>query len=195
MRAEVITTGTELLLGEIVDTNAAFLSRELAELGIDLLRRTTVGDNQGRLAEAIRRALDENDLVLLSGGLGPTADDCTAEALARALEVPLVLDPEARRQVEEWSAARRRAIGPGDLKQARLRESARPLLNRRGSAPGILWRGNWNGRPVLVVALPGVPAELRGMFSTEVRPLLGGSGAVIRSRVLHVVGIGEPEVD
>lgn len=195
MRAEIITTGTELLLGEIVDTNAAFLSRELAELGIDVLRRTAIGDNPGRLAEALRRALEENDLVLVTGGLGPTADDCTAEALAQTLGVPLAINEEARRQVERWAAGRRRLLGPGDVKQARLPEGARPIPNAQGSAPGIWWQGTFAGRSAVVVALPGVPAELTGMFRREVRPRLTASGSVIRTRVLHVVGVSEPEVD
>ncbi|MDI6871327.1 MAG: competence/damage-inducible protein A [Bacillota bacterium] len=196
MSAEIITTGTELLLGEIVDTNAAWLSQRLAELGIDVYRRTTVGDNPERLAAACRQALEENDLVLVSGGLGPTVDDCTAEALAKALGVRLVLHEEARRQVEEWAARRGRTMREQDLKQALLPEGATPLPNRRGSAPGIFWRGEYGGRRVAVVALPGVPTELRGMFSTEVRPLLSpGAGAVIRTHVLHVVGISESEVD
>ncbi|MGE5552655.1 MAG: competence/damage-inducible protein A [Betaproteobacteria bacterium] len=196
MSAEIITTGTELLLGEIVDTNAAWLSQRLAEMGIDLYRRTTVGDNPARLAAAIRRALDENDLVLLSGGLGPTADDCTAAALASALGVSLLEHGEARRQVEEWVACRGRGLQERDLKQALLPEGASPLVNRRGSAPGIFWQGEWTGRKVTVVALPGVPGELQEMFTSEVRPHLTRlASGVIRSHVLHVVGIGEPELD
>ncbi len=196
MSAEIVASGTELLLGEIVDTNAAWLSERLAELGIDLYRRTTVGDNPDRLAAALGRALDEHDLVLVSGGLGPTADDCTAAALARTLGVPLVEHGEARRQVEEWAARRGRTLVERDLKQARLPEGATPLVNRRGSAPGIFWRGRRAGRTVTVVALPGVPVELEEMFTTEVRPRLSPlTGGVIRSHVLHLVGIGEPEVD
>lgn len=196
MRAEIITSGTELLLGEIVDTNAAWLSQQLAELGIDLYRRTTVGDNLERLAAAIGTALAQNDLVILSGGLGPTVDDLTAEALAKALGVSLALDDTARRWVAEWVARRGREAQERDLKQARLPEGARALPNRRGSAPGILWEGEFAGHSTSAVALPGVPAELTGMFVEEVRPLLTGTAAaVIRSHTLHVVGVGEPEVD
>jgi nicotinamide-nucleotide amidase len=197
MSAEIITTGTELLLGEIVDTNAAWLSQRLAELGIDLYRRTTVGDNPGRLAVALGRALTEHDLVLVSGGLGPTADDCTAAAVAEALGVPLVEHGEARRQVEEWAARRGRTLTEGDFKQARLPAGATPLLNRRGSAPGLFWRDDRGGKTVTVVVLPGVPSELEAMFVTEVRPRLASllAGGIIRSHLLHLVGLGEPEVD
>ncbi|NLM38161.1 MAG: competence/damage-inducible protein A [Firmicutes bacterium] len=188
MRAEIISVGTELLLGEIVDTNAAFLSQELAALGIELYHRTTVGDNARRLKEALTEALARVDLVITSGGLGPTEDDLTKETVAEVLGLPLVLHQPSLAWLEEYFAKTGRCMPENNYKQALIPEGGEALPNPNGTAPGVsVWKeGKW------VICLPGPPRELVPMFRDYVRPRLAAeSRGVIRSRVLHLCGIGE----
>ena len=188
MRAEIISVGTELLLGEIVDTNAVFLSQELAALGIELYHRTTVGDNAQRLKQAITEALDRVDLVITSGGLGPTTDDLTKETVAEALGLALVLDRASLESIEGYFARTGRRMTENNYKQALIPEGGEALPNAKGTAPGVSVRkgGKW------VICLPGPPRELRPMFRDYVRPQLEAkSRGVIRSRVLRLCGIGE----
>jgi len=189
MTAEIISVGTELLLGQIVDTNAVYLSQQLAKLGVDLLQRTTVGDNRERIAAAVKEALSRADLVLVTGGLGPTPDDVTAEGIADAFAVQLVRHPEA----EKWltDLLLQRGVTPSQtlLKQANLPEGSNWLPNPIGTAPGI-----WMERDgKVVIAMPGVPAEMEAMFEREVVPRLQRliSGEVLRWRILRFSGIGE----
>ena len=168
MRAEIVCIGTELLLGEIVDTNAAFLARQLAELGIDLYYKSTVGDNLERIVETLERAWQRSDLLLLSGGLGPTQDDLTRFALAQLIGEELTLNEEALAQVEGYFARRQRLMPEINRQQALLPPSARPLPNPRGTAPGI-WLEK-DGK--YIVALPGVPLELKMLMTGEVLPRL-----------------------
>jgi molybdenum cofactor synthesis domain len=187
--AEIISVGTELLLGQIVDTNAVYLSQQLAKLGIDLYRRMTVGDNRQEIASCVREALSRSDLVLMTGGLGPTPDDVTAAGIADAFGVPLVRHPEAEAWLTEL--LQRRGIPPSQtlLKQAELPEGSDWLPNPVGTAPGI-----WMERDrKVVVAMPGVPAEMEAMFEREVVPRLQNrlSGEVLRWRTLRFAGIGE----
>lgn len=196
MKAEILTTGSELMLGEITDTNEVFLSRHLAELGLEVARRTSVGDDPELLRRAVTRALDDHDLVVVSGGLGPTKDDLTVEAIAEVVGVPLVEHAEARRWLEAWAAARGRSLTEQALRQVRLPLGACPLPNRYGTAPGVWWSGPWGGAAKVVVALPGVPRELVGLFTEEVAPRLAGLGlGVIRSETLHLTGVPESDVD
>ncbi|MCS7223351.1 MAG: competence/damage-inducible protein A [Armatimonadetes bacterium] len=189
MVAEIISVGTELLLGQVTDTNASFLSRRLADLGIDLYRRTTVGDNVQRIGQVIQEALSRSDLALMTGGLGPTPDDVTAEGVAVAFGVRLVFHPQA----EEWLLQRLSSRGirpsPTLLKQALLPEGAIPIPNPIGTAPGI-WMEK-DGKRVIV--LPGVPSEMEAMFDDEVTPRLKDllKGDVLRVRVLRFSGVGE----
>ena len=188
MRAEIISVGTELLLGEIVDTNAVFLSQELAALGIELYHRTTVGDNAPRLKQALTEALARVDLVITSGGLGPTNDDLTKETVAEALGLSLVLDRSSLEWIEEYFARTGRPMTENNYKQALIPEGGVALPNPKGTAPGVSVRqeGKW------VVCLPGPPRELIPMFRDHVRPLLQAeSRGVIRSRVLRLCGMGE----
>ena len=192
MRAEIISVGTELLLGEIVDTNAAFLGRRLAELGVDIYHRQTVGDNQGRLVAAFKLALSRSDLVLVSGGLGPTMDDLTREALAEVLGARLVLDEGAVRHLEAYFTRLGRPMTDNNRRQAYRPEGADFIANRRGTAPGILAR--YQGRTI--ICMPGVPRELETMFEGEVIPRLlrnsnGEKNRVIKSRTLLLTGLGE----
>lgn len=192
MRAEIISVGTELLLGEIVDTNAAFLGRRLAELGVDVYYRQTVGDNQVRLVAAFELALSRADLVLVSGGLGPTMDDITREALAEVLGDRLCLDEGALRQLEAHFTRLGRPMTDNNRRQAYRPSNADFITNRRGTAPGIL--AHHQGRTI--ICMPGVPRELETMFEGEVIPRVQGNSngeknRVIKSRTLLLTGLGE----
>ncbi|MCL6522031.1 MAG: competence/damage-inducible protein A [Firmicutes bacterium] len=189
MRGEILSVGTELLLGEIVDTNAAWLATRLAELGVDCHWISQVGDNPGRIARLLELAWGRSELIVTSGGLGPTDDDVTREAVAAFLGEPLEVDAA---ELERQRALRRRlGLPAGNDRQARRIPSARFLPNPAGSAPG--WWVEREGH--LLVLLPGVPREMRAMWEQEVAPALAGrSGAVLRRRRLKLVGIGESAV-
>ncbi|MBI2911962.1 MAG: competence/damage-inducible protein A [Chloroflexi bacterium] len=192
MRAEILSIGTELLLGQIVDTNAQFLAQELAPLGIDLYWVSQVGDNLGRLEEVIRRAWARSDVVICTGGLGPTEDDVTREGIAAALEEPLDVDPGLAEDVRALFRRRGWPMPDRNLKQANLIPSARPLPNPNGTAPG--WWVERNGK--LLVAMPGVPREMMPMWQEQVLPrLLPRCGGTILSRTLKTLGLGESAVE
>jgi nicotinamide-nucleotide amidase len=193
MKAESISIGTEILLGEILDTNAQYIASRLPALGIDLYWMTQVGDNLGRLSEAIRRAWDRSDLILTTGGLGPTEDDLTREAIAAVLDEPLSVDGELEAQLRAFFASRALAMPEGNVKQAALIPSARAIANPRGTAPG--WWVERDGR--ILVAMPGPPVEMERMWEKEVAPRLAklAAGGVIVSRTLKTMGIGEGTVD
>lgn len=190
MRGEIVAVGTELLLGQIVNTNAAYLARALAELGVEVYRQTVVGDNRQRLVAALRDALTRAELVVTCGGLGPTPDDLTREAVAEALGLPLLEDGEARRAIEEFCRRHGLPLDYGAERQAMVPAGSVVLPNEVGSAPGFIAR---DGDRV-VVSLPGPPAELRPMLERAVAYLAalpGGRAQVILSRVLRLAGIGE----
>jgi nicotinamide-nucleotide amidase len=193
MKAESISIGTEILLGEILDTNAQYIASRLPALGIDLYWMTQVGDNLGRLSEAIRRAWDRSDLILTTGGLGPTEDDLTREAIAAVLEEPLSVDGDLEAQLRAFFASRALMMPERNVKQAALIPSARPIANPRGTAPG--WWVERDGR--ILVAMPGPPVEMERMWEKEVAPRLARlpAGGVIVSRTLKTMGIGEGTVD
>jgi len=191
VKAELVSVGTELLLGQIVDTNAAYLSRRLAELGVDVYQRQTVGDNQARLVKTLQQAVQRSDLVLVTGGLGPTPDDVTREALAELAGVELVEKPELRAELEAFFERRGRKMTAINLKQARLPEGAEALPNPMGTAPGI-----WLPLDrMLVVSMPGVPHEMERMFEEQVVPRLldfaKGTLMPVFTRTLRCCGIGE----
>ncbi|MBM4435606.1 MAG: CinA family nicotinamide mononucleotide deamidase-related protein, partial [Chloroflexi bacterium] len=190
MRAEILSVGTELLLGQITDTNASWLAGRLADLGIDCLWRSTVGDNLGRATEAFRRALDRGDLVVATGGLGPTEDDLTREAIAAALDETPAVDPQLEADLRAWFGGRGMVMPERNRKQAWLIPSATALANPNGTAPG--WLVRRDGR--MLVAMPGVPREMTAMWENEVEPLLAG-GSPLRSRTLKLLGIGEGSVE
>ena len=167
MRCEIIGVGTELLLGQIVNTNAAWIGQRLADVGWDCLRHTVVGDNTERIAGTIREALGRADAVILTGGLGPTQDDVTREALAEVAGVALVRQPE----LEAWLRERFGRMGVQrmaemNLRQADVPEGARTIDNPRGTAPGLIME--IDGKPVY--AVPGVPREMEGMLEQVVLP-------------------------
>jgi nicotinamide-nucleotide amidase len=196
MQAEIVIIGTEILLGEIIDTNAALLARMLRDAGIDLFYKTTVGDNEQRIVEVLDRALERCDVVVTSGGLGPTADDVTRQAVARATGRTLVYSAE----LEEQIAARFRGFGrtmtDNNRQQAWLPEGALPLPNPVGTAPCFLSE-DVKGRG-FVVSLPGVPRELEYMMTHAVLPLLverAGGRKALKVRVLRTCAVGESNVD
>lgn len=193
MKGEIISVGTELLLGEIVDTNAAFLAQQLSLLGIDLYWVSQVGDNRARLLEVLRRAWDRSDLILLSGGLGPTDDDLTREAIAELVGEKMAVDPELEKWLRESFARLGLSMPLSNLKQATLIPSAKSIPNPLGTAPG--WWLEKEGR--VLVAMPGVPAEMYRMWSDVVLPRLRPytGAAVLITRTLKVLGKGESEVE
>ncbi len=193
MRAEILSVGTELLLGQITDTNAAYLARLLAEHGVDLFFKQTVGDNGGRIQEALRLALSRADLVVMTGGLGPTEDDLTVEAVAGALRLPLRSDPAVVEHIRAFFDARRRPAPESVHKQALIPDGAQVIPNRRGTAPGVVIP--YSGATIVI--MPGVPAEMEGMVEDFLIPWLRErtGGTVIRSRVLKVTGLGESAVE
>lgn len=195
MQAEVIFTGTELLLGQTLNTNAMYLQRVLASLGIDLYFQVTVGDNLQRLKEAIDQARARAELIIICGGLGPTEDDVTREALAEALGLALVQNDDALRVVRRLFDRQGITMSPNNLKQALAPEGALILDNPIGTAPGmILDRGSQ-----LYILLPGPPEEFTRMIDREVVPFLKrrlkGKLNIIKSRTLKFCGIGESEID
>jgi nicotinamide-nucleotide amidase len=188
--AEIISVGTELLLGEIVDTNAPWLARELRDHGVPVFHKAVVGDNRGRLREAIALALGRSDLVIIGGGLGPTDDDLTREAIADALGETPQIDGRLLARLEELFRSRGRPMPAINRKQAWLIPSAEPLDNPIGTAYG--WFVRWRGRSV--VALPGPPHELQRMWREQVLPRLPRGQAGFWHQTLHTLGIGEGSV-
>lgn len=194
MRAELVMVGTELLLGETVDTNATYLAQQLAELGIDLYNKSTVGDNWFRLMRVLSSSLSQADLVITSGGLGPTMDDITREAAAAVFNRPLELDPDIEKNLRQFFARRNVPMTENNLKQAYIPKGAKIIENRWGTAPAFMLEGDGK----TLICLPGVPRELKGMFANTVRPLLAqkcGQNQVLFSRTLHFAGIGESALE
>ncbi len=189
---EILSVGTELLLGNIVDTNQAFLSRELARMGVAVYFRQTCGDNRARLEETVRLALSRSDLVIITGGLGPTYDDVTKSVVAHVLEMPLRKDPAVVKKLEAFFAGLGRTMTPNNLSQALVPEGGEILENDWGTAPG-LWLEK-GGKTV--VLMPGVPREMKPMFLERVAPrLAAGEPLAFFSVTLHLYGIGESEAD
>ncbi|MBE6649800.1 MAG: competence/damage-inducible protein A [Ruminococcaceae bacterium] len=187
--AEIICVGTELLLGDIVDTNSQHLSRGLAEIGINLFHRETVGDNHDRLVCVLKRAISENDIVITSGGLGATCDDITKEGVAEAMGLKLVLHEPSLERIKEHYRRRDAVMTENNVKQAYLPEGAIVFDNDYGTAP--ITAVQKDGKTVIM--LPGVPRELVPMFDEKIKPWLKEqySDAIIVSRNLRLYGIGE----
>ena len=194
MQAEIISIGTELLLGAIVDTNAAYISRRLAEIGVDLYHRLTVGDNEERIARCIEEALQRADVVICSGGLGPTVDDVTRQAVARATGRELVLDEEMLGWIEERFRGWGHPMSENNRRQALKPQGAIAIENPVGTAPIFIVQDQRGD----VIVLPGVPHEMEHLMEHQVIPYLKrklGHQEVIKVRVLRTVGIGESQVD
>ena len=199
MKAEILSVGTELLLGQIVDTNAAYIARRLAELGITLYRKTTIGDNLARASAAVREALQRADVVIATGGLGPTEDDLTREAVADALSVRLVESPEVLASLARFFGARGACMTDNNRRQALCPEPGAGGLipNPMGTAPGVLFESGVKR----VICLPGVPREMEQMMDSWVVPYLRDRGRgpddaqVIKSKVVRTSGIGESALE
>jgi nicotinamide-nucleotide amidase len=190
MNAEIIATGSELVLGETVDTNSAYLARQLAAIGISLFRKTAVGDNEDRIAAIVGEALGRADLVICTGGLGPTVDDKTREAVAAATGRPLVFHQHLLDQIEARFRSFGRTMSPSNRQQAFVPEGARIVENPRGTAPAFIVETEHGG----VVVLPGVPSEMRYLWETAIVPYLRdvrGERGVILVKTLHAAGAGE----
>ena len=192
MRAEIVSIGTELLLGTINDTNAQYLAQRLAGLGIDCYYVSQVGDNLERITEVLRRAWDRSDLTITTGGLGPTADDLTRESIAELLgEKPVVL-PELEESLRAFFNRRGVKMPEQNVKQATLLPSAAIIPNPIGTAPGWWVRRETPRGERAIVSMPGVPYEMKRMWEREVEPELAKiTGAIIVSRTLKTLGIGE----
>lgn len=192
MRAEILSCGTELLLGHITDTNATYLAQSLSALGIDLYFVSQVGDNQGRIVETLQRARNRSDLIIMTGGLGPTEDDLARESISALLGEIMQVDPTLEAELRGMFAGRGSQMPERNVKQATLIPSAQVLPNPRGTAPG--WWVEKDGR--IIVAMPGVPKEMHRMWEQEAIPRLKPyTGGLIFTRILRVSGMGESTVE
>ena len=186
MTAEIISVGTELLLGDILNTDTQYLARELSVLGISVYYQGVVGDNKERLAEISKRAIERSDMVIFSGGLGPTSDDITKETVAEVLGLPLKLHQESMDRMMQFF--KNRPMSPNNKKQAMMPEGVLVLTNYNGTAPGFLYDNDEK----IVVVLPGPPKELTKMFETGVKPyLLNKTDSILKSKFLKIFGVGE----
>ncbi len=193
MIAEILCVGTELLMGQVLNTNAQFLSRRLSALGVSQYHQTVVGDNAERLEEAYRTALSRSDVIITTGGLGPTVDDITKRVAAKVAGKPLVVRPEAEAMVRERFAQYHREMTLNNVSQAMFTEDTQLLLNPNGTAPGAIVP---MGEGKVVIHLPGPPSEMRPMFVDQVEPWLRArSGCVLVSRYIRIFGMGESMVD
>src|SRR5690349_10566205 len=196
MRCEVVAVGTELLLGQIVDTNSSWIGGKLAEAGIDSMFQTKVGDNFDRIASTLRTALDRADAVIVCGGLGPTQDDITRDVIASVMGVELVRDPDLEAHIRSLFESRGRTMPQNNLRQADLPAGARAIAEMPGTAPGLVCPVGDPDDPgaKVIYAVPGVPYEMKEMVEGTVIPDLmrrSGEAAAIRSRTLRTWGQSE----
>lgn len=190
MDAVILSVGTELVTGQCLDTNAAWISSRLTEYGVRVVRHVTVGDELKRLSMSIRHAIKAGNLVVMTGGLGPTEDDLTRHAVAAALGVKLEKSAEATKQVTAFFAQWGRRMSDTNLRQALVPQGCAVIANPRGSAPGILWESDGT----MLVAMPGVPAEMKAMFESVILPQLDTRGRAIVSQRVQCFGISESKV-
>jgi nicotinamide-nucleotide amidase len=194
MQAELVMIGTELLLGQIIDTNAAYLAQQLKNLGLNLYYKTTVGDNKDRIRTVIEQAHNRAEVVITSGGLGPTLDDLTREAIAEAVGVPLIFRQDLMDQIARRFQKMGATMSPNNARQAYIPEGAIPMENPRGTAPIFAFE---DAKGTIIV-LPGVPHELKYLMENTIIPYLQkryGIKALIKYRTLRTTGIGESRVD
>lgn len=192
--AEILTIGTEILLGEIHDTNASYLAQKLRQIGLDVYRKTTVGDNPDRIAAFLREAFTRCQVVLSTGGLGPTVDDPTREAVALAFRVELKYYPHLWEQIQERFRRYGRTPTENNRRQAFLPQGAIPIENPVGTAPGFIVDSDQK----IIICLPGVPREMEYLMENQVLPYLRerlGLTEIIKTRTLHTIGVGESLID
>lgn len=189
MNVEIMAVGTEILLGDIVNTNAQYLSKELALLGFGIYRQTTVGDNEGRLEKALKSALEQADVVITTGGLGPTPDDLTKEISSKVFNQELILDEKSNEIIRAYFKHKERAMENGNQKQAMFPKEAIILDNPNGTAPGCILKGEGHK---YIINLPGPPKEMIPMFENKVKPfLMQFMENTIVSKTLRCIGLGE----
>ena len=196
MHAEIVMIGTELLLGELVDTNANRLAKALREIGLDIYYKTTVGDNEARITEVLNLALDRSDVIITSGGIGPTVDDMTRQAVAHATGRKLIYSNDLEAQIAARFRSFGREMAENNKRQAYIPEGALALTNPAGTAPCFLSE-DVRGRG-FIISLPGVPRELEYMMKNTVLPLLAdrmGGAKVTKIRILRTCAVGESNVD
>lgn len=194
LSAEIVTTGTEILLGEIVDTNAAWIAQQLRDVGVNLYYKTTVGDNEARVRGVIELCLGRSDVIIVSGGLGPTKDDITRHAIAAATNRPLRVDAGALETLKARFARFGSQMTENNLQQALIPIGATLIANPVGTAPGFIVETEQG----TVIALPGVPREMKHLMQETVLPYLRermDNQGIIRRRVLRMIGIGESTID
>lgn len=192
MKGEIINVGTEIILGNIVNTHAQYLSEKLAELGIDIYYHVSVGDNHDRVKGALKTALDRSDIIILTGGLGPTEDDMTKEAVAQLLDKKLIFDDEIMKSIDVFFKNRETQYSDSIKKQAYIIEGSKPLPNQIGTAPGLYLE---DGNKIIII-LPGPPRELTNVFENNVMDLLEEkTNELIQSCVMRFSGIGESDIE
>ncbi len=192
MTVELISVGTEILLGNIINTNAAYLAEQCAVLGLSCFYQTVVGDNEARLAQVLETALGRSDIIILSGGLGPTRDDLTKETVARVMGKELHMDEHSRKRIEDFFTKRGLELTDNNWKQAMVPEGAVVIDNDNGTAPGIIIESEEKR----VILLPGPPGELIPMFESAIYPYLSkAEPGVIYSQTVKLCGIGESKAE
>jgi nicotinamide-nucleotide amidase len=194
MKAEIIAIGSELLLGQIVDTNSAFIAKRLAENGIEMIKTQTVGDDLKRMEETIRDSMGRSNIIITTGGIGPTEDDLTREAIANVMNRPLTFQPRLMEQIEALIKRRGFRMAENNRVQAYIPEGSIPIENPKGTAPGFIVEGsNW-----VTLTLPGVPSEMEYLLENTVIPYLRKrfqlDRQIIRYRVLRACGLGESAI-
>ncbi|MEJ2708520.1 MAG: CinA family nicotinamide mononucleotide deamidase-related protein [Anaerolineales bacterium] len=192
--AEIITIGTEILLGEIIDTNAHYIARNLRDLGIDLYRKTSVGDNVQRIAQAIQQSMERCQIIVTTGGLGPTIDDPTREAVSLAVGVEQVFRPELWEQIQERFRRFHRHPTENNKRQAYIPKGSIAVENPVGTAPAFIYETNEHA----IISLPGVPREMEYLMENAVIPYLKkryNLKGIIKARILHTSGVGESAID
>ncbi|WP_238916593.1 competence/damage-inducible protein A [Clostridium sp. YIM B02555] len=191
MKAEIIAIGTEILLGDIVNSNAQYIAQELAALGIDMYYQQVVGDNEKRIIHAFDEAYSRSDIIITTGGLGPTEDDLTKEVAAKYFKKELLPNEEAIEKIKNYFKFRERKMTENNLKQGLIPEGAIIINNDNGTAPGVIIEENNK----IMIILPGPPKEMKPMFEDTVRPYLQKKAdSIIMSRVIKILGIGESAV-
>lgn len=193
-KAEILAVGTELLLGQIANTNAQWISEQLALYGINVYNHVVVGDNLNRVADTFKQAHERSDIIIVTGGLGPTEDDLTREAFQAICNIPIVEHEPSMKKIEDWFKQSGWQMTPNNRRQARVFETAAVLLNKQGMAPGMIVQyeeRTW-------IFLPGVPREMKAMFKEDILPYLyklTGKEQMIRSTILKFLGIGESALE